>query len=54
MSYDDFFVAAMDRLEAERRHRVFADLDRHADRVPHATWHSPRGHRDVVLWCSND
>jgi 5-aminolevulinate synthase len=54
MSYDHFFSAALARLHAERRYRVFADLERIAGRFPHATWHAPDGARPVVLWCSND
>ncbi|MBR0823592.1 5-aminolevulinate synthase [Bradyrhizobium liaoningense] len=54
MTYDHFFAAAVARLHAERRYRVFADLERMAGRFPHATWHSPDGPRPVVIWCSND
>ena len=54
MKYDDFFAGAVARLRDERRYRVFADLERIAGRFPHATWHSPDGPRDVVIWCSND
>ena len=54
MNYDDYFVAAVERLRDERRFRVFADLERIAGRFPHASWHSPDGARDVVIWCSND
>lgn len=54
MDYDAFFTAAVDRLHDEHRYRVFADLERRAGRFPHATWHSPEGPRDVVVWCSND
>ena len=54
MSYDHFFSTALARLHAERRYRVFADLERIAGRFPHATWHSPDGPRPVVIWCSND
>src|SRR6188472_3067253 len=54
MNYDHFFSAALAHLKEERRYRVFADLERIAGRFPHATWHSPSGPREVVIWCSND
>ena len=54
MDYSQFFSAALNRLHDERRYRVFADLERIAGRFPHAMWHSPKGARDVVIWCSND
>ncbi|MDR3467158.1 MAG: 5-aminolevulinate synthase [Xanthobacteraceae bacterium] len=54
MDYSQFFRTALDRLHDERRYRVFADLERIAGRFPHAVWHSPKGARDVVIWCSND
>src|SRR5689334_3144156 len=54
MDYAEFFNSALDRLHSERRYRVFADLERTAGRFPHAVWHSPKGKRDVVIWCSND
>jgi len=54
MDYNQFFSAALGRLHDERRYRVFADLERIAGRFPHALWHSPKGVRNVVIWCSND
>src|SRR5580693_7454732 len=54
MVYDDFFAGALVRLWDERRYRVFAEIERIAGRFPRATWHSPQGPRDVVIWCSND
>jgi len=54
MEYSQFFRAALNRLHDERRYRVFADLERIAGRFPHALWHTPRGPRNVVIWCSND
>ncbi|HZR60055.1 MAG TPA: 5-aminolevulinate synthase [Xanthobacteraceae bacterium] len=54
MNYRAYFADALDRLHAERRYRVFADLERIAGRFPHAIWHTPEGPRNVVIWCSND
>ena len=54
MRYEQFFTDAIARLRDERRHRVFANIERVAERFPRAIWHSPDGPREVVLWCSND
>jgi 5-aminolevulinate synthase len=54
MTYAAYFEDALAGLKAERRYRVFADIERSAGRFPHATWHSPHGPRDIVIWCSND
>ena len=53
-NFDSFFRERLDDLKAEGRYRTFADLERIAGRFPHAIWHSPKGKRDVVIWCSND
>ncbi|MEP9366321.1 5-aminolevulinate synthase [Xanthobacter sp. VNH20] len=54
MDYDQYFSVAVDALRRERRYRTFAEIERKADRFPRATWHSPGGPRDIVVWCSND
>ncbi len=54
MIYNAYFENALARLRDECRYRVFADLERLAGRFPRAIWHSARGPRDVIVWCSND
>ncbi len=39
MGYNRHFADAIARLEAERRYRVFADLERSAADFPTALWH---------------
>jgi 5-aminolevulinate synthase len=53
-TYDEFFADAVSQLREERRYRLFADLERIAGHFPRALWHSPRGVKEVVIWCSND
>jgi 5-aminolevulinate synthase len=55
MDYRSAFREALDKVRAEGRYRVFADLKRHRGEFPRATWTQPDGsQRDVVVWCSND
>ncbi len=57
MNYQRYFVESIERLKAERRYRVFADLERDAIRFPTAIWRPEGGAkpaREVTIWCSND
>jgi len=54
MDYSRFFDDAIDALKRERRYRSFAEIERDAEHFPRATWHSPDGPREIVIWCSND
>ena len=54
MTLHDYFHSFLDGVHREGRYRVLTDLERHADRPPHATWRSGGASRDVVVWCSND
>src|SRR5271170_8166071 len=55
MDYREHFEAALGRLKAERRYRVFVDIERDAANFPYARHHLPSGSaEDVVVWCSND
>jgi 5-aminolevulinate synthase len=59
MNYERFFVDQIDRLKADGRYRIFADLARHAGAFPQATRHfaDPSGAEtsgEVTVWCSND
>jgi 5-aminolevulinate synthase len=55
MDYTQAFRSALDKIHAEGRYRVFADLKRHRGAFPRATWTQADGtERDVVVWCSND
>ena len=54
MNYQTIFEDAIDQLKAEKRYRVFADLERIVGRFPHAIWRKDDVAREVVIWCSND
>ena len=55
MDYERFFAETIAGLRAEGRYRVFADLERHAGRFPHATFRDENGTPSpVTVWCSND
>ena len=54
MNYQRFFEEAIDQLHAERRYRVFADLERIVGAFPRAIWRSQGEAREITVWCSND
>jgi len=54
MDYAHYFADGLNRLKAEDRYRVFADLERICGAFPRARWHGPQGAVDVTVWCSND
>jgi 5-aminolevulinate synthase len=54
MNYKRFFEDAIDQLHAERRYRVFADLERIVGAFPRAIWRADGEAREITVWCSND
>jgi 5-aminolevulinate synthase len=52
--YRSHFERAVDALRAERRYRVFADLERQVGRFPRALLRRDGEEREIVIWCSND
>src|ERR1700682_2856262 len=54
MDYRSIFAEAIAALHAERRYRVFADLERIAGKFPYAIRLSGEEAREIVVWCSND
>jgi len=54
MDYEKKLAEALGSVKDEGRYRVFADILRHRGRFPQATYHSPQGPKDIVVWCSND
>ncbi len=54
MDYQTTLADALRSVKDEGRYRVFADILRHRGDFPRATFHTPEGPRDIVVWCSND
>lgn len=54
MNYNNFFQEAIDQLHAEKRYRVFADLERIVGAFPRAVWRNGDTAREITVWCSND
>ena len=55
MDYAAAIDAALGRLHAEGRYRVFIDIERQRGRFPRALWRRPDGtSREIVVWCGND
>ena len=54
MNYERFFEEAIEQLHAERRYRVFADLERIVGRFPQAIWRDGGVANEITVWCSND
>jgi len=55
MDYRGYFEDAVDALRAEKRYRVFADLERIAGQFPRAIYRDQADNeREITIWCSND
>ena len=54
IDYQGQFEAAIEALHAEKRYRVFADLERIAGQFPKAVWRHDGKAREITVWCSND
>ena len=54
MDFETFFADELDRLRADGRYRVFAEIERHAGSFPAATRHIGGRTQPVTVWCSND
>ena len=55
MDYDRIFSAAIDRLHAEGRYRVFIDILRNKGSYPNARcFAGHNGPKTITVWCSND
>jgi 5-aminolevulinate synthase len=55
LDYDRIFNAAIDRLHAEGRYRVFVDILRNKGAYPNARcFAGHNGPKPITVWCSND
>ncbi|MGB5093902.1 MAG: 5-aminolevulinate synthase [Parvibaculum sp.] len=54
MDYTKQLGEALSAVKEEGRYRVFTDIVRHRGSFPRATYHTPQGNRDIIVWCSND
>jgi 5-aminolevulinate synthase len=55
MDYRGIFEEAVDTLRAEKRYRVFADIERIAGNFPKALYRDDADNsREITIWCSND
>ena len=55
MNYSQVFTAAIDRLHAEGRYRVFIDILRNKGAFPNARcFAGHNGPKPITVWCSND
>ena len=54
MDYQAKLGEALNSVKDEGRYRVFADILRHRGDFPRASFHTPQGTREIVVWCSND
>lgn len=54
MDYEAFFSQNLEDLKAEGRYRIFADLERIAERYPHALLRRNGVEKEIIVWCAND
>jgi 5-aminolevulinate synthase len=54
MDFEAFFDEKLGALQSEGNYRVFANLQRHKNNYPNATWRKDGEVRSVKIWCSND
>jgi 5-aminolevulinate synthase len=52
--YRSHFESAVEALRAERRYRIFADIERRVGSFPRALLRREGTAREIVVWCSND